>query len=177
MPQRILVPLDRSHRSDAALAGLTEVCAPGDEITLLSVVKPAARAQVGTRQSRTASHLSDPAATARLAPGRDTPIFETQEQVRERQVVTLTGYLNAKADELQRRGFKVYIQPLVEKDPAKAIIDYARSYRPSAILMVRRTHDPRRFIFGSVSSEVAKADVAPLLLLPARAGDSQLSAS
>ena len=166
MPRRILVPLDRSHRSEAALNALPEVCDPADEIMLIAVAQPGQRRQTGTRQARAVTRFSDPSGTARLAPGRESPVFETEEEVRERQMAELSTYLNARADTLQRQGFRVAILPVVDQQPARAIIESAKQYRPDVIVMVRRTLDPRRFLFGSVSSRVARADVAPLLLLP-----------
>jgi nucleotide-binding universal stress UspA family protein len=165
MPRRILVPLDGSHRAEAALAQLPEHCGHSDEITLLSVVKPAPPEKIGTSMGQSVSHYYNPRSSASA---RDIPVFETEEEARERQLTNLGSYLSAQADILRKQGFDVRIQPLMDSRPARAIIEYARSYRPSAIIMVRRTHDPRRLIFGSVSSEVARADVAPILLLPSR---------
>ena len=166
MPKRILVALDRGRHAEAALAGLDEICSPGDEVTLLSVVRPSARRQIGTRPPRAVTAFTDPVGTARLAPGRETPVFETPEQVHERQVVEISSYLGRRADELQRRGFRVHVKALVNKQPARAIVEFARAYRPSAIVMVKRAYDPSRFFFRSVSDDVDRANVAPLVLLP-----------
>ena len=103
MGKRILVPLDGSHRADAALRHLPAVCEPGDEVTLLSVARPGSRQQVGTRPTRAVTSWANSAGAVRLVTGGDTPVFETKEQARERQVVTLTSYLNAYADEVQAR--------------------------------------------------------------------------
>jgi nucleotide-binding universal stress UspA family protein len=78
----------------------------------------------------------------------------------------LQAFLETKADALRERGFRVRTEAILHKDPSRAIIDYARKTRPNLIAMVRRTHDPRRFIFGSVTSDVVKSDVAPVVLLP-----------
>src|SRR5690554_5764115 len=153
MGKRILLPLDGSRRADAVLAHLPAVCEPGDEVMLLSVARPGSRQQVGTRPTRAVTSWANSAGAVRLVTGGDTPVFETKEQARERQVVTLTSYLNAYADEVQARGYSVHIQPLIDKDPAGAIIEFAQTYRPDLILMARRTLDPRR-LFGSVSRRV-----------------------
>jgi nucleotide-binding universal stress UspA family protein len=149
------------------MARLPEVCEPGDEVTLLAVAKPAARQQVGSRPLRAATSFADASGTARMTPGRDTPVFETREQAYERQMAALSSYLNRNADALQSQGFRVYIRPVVATDPAQSIIEYARTHRPDVIVMVRRTLDPRRWIFGSVSSAVVRAKAAPVLLLEA----------
>jgi hypothetical protein len=125
MPRRILLPLDRSHRSDEALAALADVCQPADEITLLSVAHPPASVQDGMCPAQAITHFSDPSGTARLAPGRETPVFETPEQAQERKVTELSADLNARADALQRIGFHVHVQPLVDRRPARAIVEYA----------------------------------------------------
>lgn len=176
MARRILVPLDGSRRADSALEQLPQFCAPGDEVTLLAVERPSSRQQVGTRQARAVTQFSDPSGTARLAPGRETPVFETPAQARERQMAGLSSYLGRKAALVQSQGFQVHIQPIIDKDPARAIVDYAATYRPSAILMVPRRWDPRR-IFRSVSREVERAGVAPVVLLHAGSGGSRAGAS
>jgi nucleotide-binding universal stress UspA family protein len=82
----------------------------------------------------------------------------------------LDAFLDAKADELRARGFHVRTEAVINKDPARAIVDFARRTRPNLIAMVRRTHDPRRHIFGSVTSDVVKSDIAPVVLLPPGSG-------
>jgi nucleotide-binding universal stress UspA family protein len=85
---------------------------------------------------------------------------------RQSQLEDLKAFLEGKAEELRRRGFNVRTEASISNQPARAIIDYARRAKPNLIAMVRRTHDPRRHIFGSVSGEVVKSDVAPVVLLP-----------
>lgn len=87
-------------------------------------------------------------------------------EARQRQLEELRAFLEAKADELRKRGFNVRIEAAVHNDAAKAIVNYARRAKPNLIAMIRRTHDPRRYVFGSVSGEVVKSDVAPVVLLP-----------
>jgi len=87
-------------------------------------------------------------------------------EARLRQLEELRAFLEAKADELRKRGFNVRIEAVLHNDPAKAIIAYARRAKPNMIAMIRRSHDPRRLVFGSVSGEVVKSDVAPVVLLP-----------
>jgi hypothetical protein len=164
MPGRVLVPLDRSRRAEAVLALLVDVCQPGDEVMLLSVSRPASRQQIGTRASRTMTQIADPIGAARLAPGREPPLFETPEQAQERRLAQLSRYLGVHADALQRKGYRVAIQALIARDTPGAIIEYATRYQPSAIVMVRRRLDPRRF-FRSVSGRVRQSNVAPVLLL------------
>ena len=165
MPRRVLVPLDRSHRSEAALAQLPEVCSPSDEITLISVGAPGEREHIAALPPSNAIRYGG---VVGINIGRETPVFETPKQARERQLAELSSYLGDKADELLSRGFDVQIQPIVAKNPASAIIKFARDHKPSLIVLVRRTHDPRRLIFGSVAGAIARSDVAPVLLLPAR---------
>jgi nucleotide-binding universal stress UspA family protein len=86
------------------------------------------------------------------------------------QLADLQAFLDEKADELRQRGFHVRTEAALDARPARAIIEYARRAQPSLIAMIRRSHDPRRFIFGSVSGEVVKSDVAPVVLLPPSSG-------
>lgn len=83
-----------------------------------------------------------------------------------RQKKELQDFVDRKADELRERGFHVRTEIAIHREPARAIIEYARRAKPSLIVMVRRTHDPRRYVFGSVSGDVVKSDVAPVILLP-----------
>jgi nucleotide-binding universal stress UspA family protein len=131
MPKHVLVPIDDSKRSLAALAELSLICDRRDQIILISVAKP------------------EPAAAAR-----------------QQQLDTLRAFLDAKADDLRQRGFRVRTEAVLDRSPAHAIISYAQQAKPNLIAMIRRSHDPRRFVFGSVSGEVVKSDVAPVVLLP-----------
>jgi nucleotide-binding universal stress UspA family protein len=89
---------------------------------------------------------------------------------RRQQLEELHTFLETKAEELRKRGFRVRVEFEVDPRPARAIIRYARRVKPNLIVMIRRSHDPRRYVFGSVSSEIIKSDVAPVILLPPATG-------
>jgi nucleotide-binding universal stress UspA family protein len=89
---------------------------------------------------------------------------------RQQQLTELHAFLEGKAEELRQSGFHVRTEFDINPRPARAIIEYARRAKPNLIVMLRRTHDPRRYVFGSVSSEVIKSDVAPVILLPPGTG-------
>jgi nucleotide-binding universal stress UspA family protein len=91
-------------------------------------------------------------------------------QARQHQLEELKAFLQDKAEELRQRGFHVRTEFDISPRPARAIIEYARRARPDLIVMIRRTHDPRRYVFGSVSGEIIKSDVAPVILLPPATG-------
>jgi nucleotide-binding universal stress UspA family protein len=71
------------------------------------------------------------------------------------------------AGPLRSAGLSVETRVLVNNDPARAIVDYARDMHPDFVVMLRRTHPGiGEIVFGSIASRVAHADVAPVLFVP-----------
>lgn len=169
--KKVLVPLDGTQTAEAAVRVLTDFCTPEDEIVLLKVEKPEPTRASGFRPGKVVSGTSvgGPAGggVAGVA-GPDLPVFrESRDQTLQRQVDEAFDNLEVLASGLRASGFKVKTEVLVDPEPDTAIIDYARRMRPTFIAMLRRTHPGvAERIFGSVASSVARADVAPVLLVP-----------
>jgi nucleotide-binding universal stress UspA family protein len=163
--------MDGSGPAEAALPALETICEPGDEIVLLSVQVPARQARKGSKPGViVTSSVTGPAgALASSAGGPDIPTFaETYDQTLQRQEDEMRDYLEHHATGLRKRGYETKTVVLIADKPADAILEYARKEKPTVIAMVRRSHRKLgEIIFGSVASDVAKADVAPVLFIPA----------
>jgi len=169
--KRVLVPLDGTQTAEAALGALADFCSPEDEVVLLKVEKPERTRASGFRPGKvlSATSVGGPAGggVAGIA-GPDLPVFlESRDQTLQRQVDEAIDYLESLAHGLRAKGLAVKTEVLVDPEPDAAIVNYARHMRPAFIAMLRRTHGSlAELIFGSVASSVARADVAPVLLVP-----------
>jgi nucleotide-binding universal stress UspA family protein len=170
MPRRVLIPLDRTDRAEAALKLLPSVCEKGDEVVLLSIAEPQRELQTGVRPGRVvmgsvATSTGGAAGFARP----DLPIYgETADQALQHQLDELETYLMPKARELENEGFNVHTAFEINRDPAAAIVEVARRVKPSFIVMVRTTHPGiAQRVFGTVAQQVIREDVAPVMILPA----------
>jgi nucleotide-binding universal stress UspA family protein len=166
--KRVLVPLDGTKDAEAALPWLSEVCAGDDEIVLLSVKRREATQRRGSRPGeRVEQAISEPGGGVADAVSPDLPTYaESGTQTLQRQLDETTDYLEGLASGLRDEGFIVHTDVLISDRPGEAIIDYARQLKPSFLIMVRRTHSFAERIFGSVSENILKADVAPVLFVP-----------
>lgn len=102
----------------------------------------------------------------------DLPVYmETGDQTLDRQIQEARDYLEGLAEGVRRRSHRVRTEVLIEHRPDEAIIDYAKRLQPKLIAMLRRSHSAwPELIFGSVATSVARADIAPVLFVPARGG-------
>ena len=98
----------------------------------------------------------------------DTSVFvETVAQVSERQLNEARDYLEHLAVGLHAAGFNVSTEVILSAGPSRAIIDYARTAKPTFIALLRRTHlGLGALFFGSVAKDVVEAEVAPVLFIP-----------
>ena len=81
----------------------------------------------------------------------------------------MRDYLEDRASPLRGRGFKVQTVALTSDKPADAIVDYARRMHPTFIAMLRRSHRTLgEILFGTVAQAVVRAEVAPVLVVPAK---------
>ena len=170
MAKRVMVPLDRSARSEVALDAVRELCEPGDEVFLLSIDAPAESLQRGFRPGRVirggvggqsgggVSYTSRP----------DMPTYaETKDQTIQRQLDEMQDYLLSKSSALEKAGFRVEIGMEIAERPAEPIVDIARRINPTFIIMVRSTHPSvGERLFGTVPQHVIRENVAPVLILP-----------
>ena len=148
MYQRILVALDGSRLSEAALPqaeGLAQALKA--ELRLVRAVVPA---------------------TAALAAGQpmDGPVpVDLIEEAAESETVDAHSYLAAQEQRLRDGGLSVTAE-VVEADPAEAIVGRAREHNSDLIVMA--THGRSglsRLVLGSVAGEVVRNSHLPVLLV------------
>lgn len=167
--KRILVPLDGTKNAECALAALEQILGPEDEFVLLAVRKPEEplRKGYGPGVVAAAGVIVGPGG-GMIGAGPDLPVYaETTDQALQSQVAESKDYLERLAAGLRDDGYTVETEVLIDENPDRAIIEYARKMQPTFIAMCRRTSTGlREFIFGSTASSIARADVSPVLFLP-----------
>ena len=170
MARRVLVPLDRTERSELALKALPEICEPGDDVVLLSIAEQEHQLERGVRPGRTVrGGVAGPAGGGTEAvAGPDLPEYaETRDQTYQRQLDEMEDYLRPKARALEAQGFRVSMAFEISNQPAQAIVDVARLWKPTFIMMARTTHPGvGGRLFGTVAQQVIREDVAPVMILP-----------
>jgi nucleotide-binding universal stress UspA family protein len=170
MVKHALVPLDGTKNAEAALDALEGICDAGDEVVLLAVEKPAAPQRGGYRPGNVITDaIVGPAGGMAGVVAPSEPVYaETTGQALQRQIDEKRDYLEELATGLRHKGYAVSTEVLIEDKPDQAIIAYAKQKRPTFIVMLRRTHSALgELIFGSVASSVVRAEVAPVLFVPA----------
>jgi len=167
--KHVLVPLDGTKNAEGALPFLAELCQPGDRVVLLAVRTPERPSEVGTVPGQpVGGGFAGPSGGVVGLVTPDRPRYsETTEQTQQRQRSETADYLERLAKPLRASGVEVLTEVLLADRPAATIVDYARKARPTLIAMLRRTRLGlgERF-FGSVATEVAEAEVAPVLFVP-----------
>ena len=168
MFDRILVPLDDSRLSEAALevAGRL-VSGTAAELTLLTVgvhARATRRRREGLRQAvPTGTTLgSMPTTILQAAPPR---YAETKDQATEREEHELLERLEAPKQALRAQHQAVHTAARIG-DPAEEIIDFVR--RHGIDLIVMATHGRSGLsdaLHGSVTERVIRSGVAPVLLV------------
>ncbi len=168
--RNVLVPLDGTKNAEASLAILEKICDPEDQLLLLSVSKPEHPTQNGYRPGRLLrGGVVGPAGGFGGALTPDRPRYaDIGSQVWQRQADESKDYLEGLAEGLRAHGFKVETEVLVDEHPDHAIIEFARASKPTFIAMLRRTHHGfGEMLFGSIAASIVRADVAPVLFVPA----------
>jgi nucleotide-binding universal stress UspA family protein len=155
MYRKILVPLDGSDFSEAALAHLPEVAGAETEVILLRVME------------RTAAPMPAPASTAAEVP---TPPAlagaDTAGEAPAKAFGDAEGYLEAKADAVRGHVLAARVVVVGDAAPAATIADVARTERVDLIAMA--THGRSgvvRWLLGSVADEALRSAQCPLLLI------------
>lgn len=150
MLNHILVPLDGSELSEKALKYAQEITPQGGKIHLLSVVD--------TPEYPTSIYY--PAGL---------PSFELAYSELQRDVIPQTQeYLEKVAEHLRQYGIDVAYKVTVG-EPAATIIEYARDFEISAIVM--STHGRSglsRWLFGSVAQKVLSVVNCPVFVIPSK---------
>ncbi|TAK56750.1 MAG: universal stress protein [Dehalococcoidia bacterium] len=168
MIMKIMATFDRSEYGEAILPALQQIAAlPNAKFVLLAVAEsPSGR----RRRGRT------PIAAVSAAFGGDIVIVkpqperlvETKSQAIARQVSALEDYLRDLAKQLPE-GSSYSIEAHVAEHPANVIIERARQEAPAVIVMATHGHTGLvRSLFGSVTDDVVRSGVAPVLVVHPR---------
>jgi nucleotide-binding universal stress UspA family protein len=148
MFKHILVPLDGSHRAEAALPVACELASKFDgEITLLQVTPP----------PFFLSHADGRAYADLLVTMRQENRAEAQ------------AYLNAHKGSLRQQGYIVHTVVLEDESPANAILGVVEGQNMDVVVM--STHGRSgvaRWVYGSVAGNVLHHSHVPVLLIRAR---------
>ena len=180
MFRKVLVPLDGSALSEAALPVVRDLAAAGtSEVVLLTVhdpPKPTPRRRKGLRQPvAVGGALGIPTAVLSASPPE---YAETKDQAVEREEHELLEYLDQFARSIAPAGQPVESVIRLGK-PGREIIDFAR--RGKVDLIVMTTHGRsglQRTLHGSVTAAVLRSGVAPVLVIrPKRAAQGHGGAS
>ncbi|MHB9034856.1 MAG: universal stress protein [Anaerolineae bacterium] len=136
MIQHILVPLDGSYLSEAALpAALTVARATGALVTLLHVIESNAPSEIhGYRHIREESEARE--------------------------------YLAAVANQVSDVNIKIHVHADQENDTAHSIVDHEYELKPDLIVMCTHgSGGIRDILFGSVAQQVAANGKIPVLII------------
>jgi len=171
MYKRILVTLDRSAASEAILPQVESIAARGEaEVVLLTVAKVPQSTGEAPHPLVVGGAVA-PGAVIEVPPART---VEDKGQALERTRQELGDYLQGKAAALRERRLLVETE-VAFGDPAEEILAAAKAREADLIMMA--THgrtDLAQVVFGSVTSDVLRSGVAPVLLVRAeglREGD------
>lgn len=154
MYRRIMVPLDGSQLSEAALDQLAHLAGSQTEVILLRVVAPPsvdAPAPVPT----------NPTALAVLVPAVEVATEEATAELRAAEY-----YLAEKEAGLARRGIRARFTAIEDSHPAEVIVTQAEAEQADVIVM--STHGRSgivRWMLGSVADQVLHSCLVPLLLV------------
>jgi len=179
MFRKILVPLDGSALSEAALPVVRDLAAAGtSEVVLLTVhdpPKPTPRRRKGLRQPvAVGGALGIPTAVLAASPPE---YAETKDQAVEREEHELLEYLDQLARSIAPAGQPVESVVRLGK-PGREIIEFAR--RGKVDLIVMTTHGRsglQRTLHGNVTAAVIRSGVAPVLVIrPKRAAQAHAAA-
>jgi nucleotide-binding universal stress UspA family protein len=161
MPRQVLVTLDGSALSRSIMQYLPAILRPGDNIVLLTVgwATPLRRPRLGPSQPVAVG-------TSVFLDVAQPEYAEDQAHAIDRTKTELRDYLEDEGLFLRNEGFSVKCEALLDHDPARAIIAYAKEMGPLLIAMA--THGRSGLshaVNGSVAEQVVKSSVAPVLLI------------
>ncbi len=162
---KIMATFDRSTYGEAILPVLQQIAAlPNANFVLLAVAEsPSVRRRRGAA----------PDVPVNAAFGGDIVIVkplpekpvETKSQAIASQVLALEDYLRDLAKQLPE-GSSYSIEAHVAEHPAQVIIERARQEAPAVIVMAMHGHTGLvRSLFGSVTEDVVRSGVAPVLVV------------
>ena len=169
MFKKILVPLDGSALSEQVIPLATELlngCA--EEATLFTVGQPPKATRLRRKGLRRPLPLAALGGTLSggMVPATPTVYAETKDQAIKREEHELLAYLDRAGRPLVTTGRPVHGVVHIG-DPARELIDFARE--GGFDLVVMATHGRsglRQTLQGSVTAEVIRSGVAPVLVVP-----------
>ena len=164
---KILVALDGSSPSEAVLKPLNQLIdTQKNEVDLVSVVDYSTQKPVWPSKTKYQAPVGAEFSTmSGYKPyERMAPPAESSSQRRERMRTGATEYLQ-KVSKGYFKG-KASAMVLAGKDPAKAIVDFAKKEGTDLIVITTTGRSGlARVLLGSVASQVLKSGVAPVLMI------------
>lgn len=169
MAKTLLVPLDGKAASEHTIEVVEEFCATSDRLILLAIARPASAVRSGSMPGMSASAMVTPSANVAPVVTPDVSVFaETKDQSIQGSLDEARDYLEKLASPLRRKGFSVSTEVHISENPGEAIIEYARQTHPTLIAMLGNPPSLGDRVFGSVTSNVVKAGIAPVLIVPVK---------
>jgi nucleotide-binding universal stress UspA family protein len=166
---KVLATFDGSDFSESIMQQLTTIAglAPS-EFTFLAVAhEPHGRLShlSGVHPEGTGEVMGSQPVTVGVP---DPQWAENRGQAIERKRASLEDYLSTLAAKLPN-GSKVEVQSVIADHPEKAIIEAARERGVDVIVMATHSRGPlARALFGSVTEQVVRSGVAPVLVVHPR---------
>ncbi len=165
---KIMATFDRSEYAEAILPVLQQIAAlPNANFILLAVAElPAGHRQRGqTPIVAVSAALGGDIVIVKPQPER---LVETKSQAIAGQASALEDYLKNIAKRLPE-GISCSVEAHVDEQPAHVIIERARQEAPAVIVMTTHGHTGLvRSLFGSVTDQVVRSGVAPVLVVHPR---------
>ena len=164
---KIMATFDGSPYAESILPQLAAMARlPNAEFTLVAIAdEPHGRLRWRSRRY-TAGAVDVQGGASPVIIDRSDPAFaETKNQAVERRLSEISDYLHELIETLPT-GPRYEIETKVANDAAGAIINIARQRRPDVIVMA--THGQTglaRTLFGSVTEDVLRSSVAPVLVV------------
>ncbi len=162
MPRSVLVTLDGSAASEAILPFLPAVLRHGDQVVLLQVAPPPHEVSRG-RVQRIEPVMHPSAVVLEAA---EPEYAEDEDHALRRTRAEVLDYLADRGLLLRNEGFDVRCEVVIDEDPQRAIVAFARQLGPLFIAMA--THGRSGLshaLNGSVTEHVIRSRVAPVLVV------------
>ena len=168
MFKKILVPVDGSSFSEQAITAARELLTGGTkEATLLTISeapKATRRRRKGLRRPVSLATMQRSAAIGVL-PADPLAYVETKDQAVERREQELLDYVNRAGRPLAETGRSIHAA-VHFGDPAVEIIDFAKGGEFDLVVMATHGRSGlRETLQGSVTAEVIRSDVTPVLVV------------
>jgi len=163
---KIMATFDRSTYGEAILPVLQQIAAlPDVTFTFLAVAVPFhGQRQRGQARKPTAMVVPTGGDAIVVQPGTQ-KFIETKDQAVNREILELEEYLRHIA-KLLPEGISYTAEAQLGEHPSQIIIARAREEAPDVIVMATHGHTGLvRSLFGSVTEDVVRAGVAPVLVV------------